>query len=188
MGKLELQSREKTKRKNIQKIILGTIAVAGILSVAILAPNVLGAMNKLGLIPSRRQKEIVKRSREALVRRGLLEYKNGFLRLTEKGKRELRVLEEMDFRLEKPKKWDGKWRIIIFDIKENKRVLRDKVRRTLISIGFAKLQDSVWIYPYDCEELVTMLKADFEIGKDLLYVIVDELEYDLPIRKTFGLS
>lgn len=54
-------------------------------------------------------------------------------------------------------------------------------------IGFLKLQDSVWIYPYDCEELVALLKADFRIGKDILYVIADSLENDGWIKRHFGL-
>ena len=66
--------------------------------------------------------------------------------------------------------------------------MRAKIRDTLQSIGFSRLQDSVWIYPYDCEALITLFKADLRIGKDMLYMIVDELEYDAPIRKRFGLE
>ena len=187
MGKLEQQSKIRTRRKNIQNIILGTVAVDGLLSVAVVAPNVIGAMAKLGIIPTKRQKEIIKRSRQRLIERGLLEYKEGFLKLTTKGEVELRGAEIRGFRLEKPTKWDKKWRVLIFDIKEKRKILRDKVRRTLVSVGFVRLQDSVWIYPYDCEDLITLLKADFKIGKDLLYMIVDELEYDLPLRQRFNL-
>ena len=188
MGKMELQSRLRTRKNNIQKIILGTVAAAGLLGIVAVAPNVIGAMAKLGIIPTKRQKEIIKRSRERLVSRGLLEYKDGFLRLTKNGEAELRGLENTDFKLKKPKKWDKKWRALIFDIKESKKSLREKVRRTLISIGFVRLQDSVWIYPYDCEDLMTLLKADFKIGKDLLYMIVDELEYDVQLLEKFGLK
>lgn len=187
MGKLELQSKSNTRKKNIQKIILGTVAVAGVLSVAAVAPGVIGAMGKLGIIPTKRQKEIIKRSRQRLVERGLLEYKDKFLKLTAKGEVELRGMEARGFNLIKPKKWDKKWRVLIFDIKESQRVLRNKIRNTLIAVGFVRLQDSVWIYPYDCEDLVTLLKADLKIGKDLLYMIVDELEYDVYLRKCFGL-
>ena len=52
--------------------------------------------------------------------------------------------------------------------------------------GFVRLQDSVWIYPYDCEDFMVLLKADFKIGKDVLYMIVDELEGDGRLRKEFG--
>ncbi len=187
MGELERQSKIKTRRKNIQKIILGTIATAGLMSAVVLAPNVIGTMAKLGIIPTKRQKEIIKRSRQRLIERGLLEYKEGFLKLTEKGETELRLSEINNFQLNRSRKWDKKWRILIFDIKEPRKTLRDKIRNTLIAVGFVRLQDSVWIYPYDCEDLITLLKADFKIGKDLLYMIVDELEYDSPLREKFGL-
>ena len=55
-------------------------------------------------------------------------------------------------------------------------------------IGFVRLQDSVWVYPYDCEDLIVLLKADFKIGKDVLYMIVDELQGDWERRKEFGLA
>ena len=187
MGNLESVSRRNTKRKNIQKVILGTVATAGILSVAVLTPNVLVAMNKLGLIPGKRQKEFIKRSRDRLIRKGLLEFKDGYLRLTPKGEVEIGRIQSFGFKLQKPKRWDKKWRVLIFDIKESRRGLREKIRRTLTSIGFVRLQDSVWIFPYDCEDLVTLLKADFKIGKDLLYMIVEQLEYDNSIREKFGL-
>jgi len=76
---------------------------------------------------------------------------------------------------------------LIFDIPEYRRSLREKMRRTLTVIGFKRLQDSVWIYPYDCEDLITLLKADFRIGRDVLYMIVDQLEGDQRLCKEFGL-
>ncbi len=188
MGELELKSKIRSRKKNIRKIILGTIGVAGLLSVAALAPAVIGAMGKLGMIPVRRQKEIIKRSRQKLIEQGLLGYKDGYLKITTRGELVLKNMRATGFKLPKPKRWDKKWRVLIFDIKESRKPLRDKIRKTLISIGFVHLQHSVWVYPYDCEELITLLKADFKIGKDLLYMIVDELEFDEPLRKRFGLE
>ena len=49
MGILETSGRRKTIRKNVTGFILGTVGVAGLLGVAMVAPNVLGAMGKLGL-------------------------------------------------------------------------------------------------------------------------------------------
>src|SRR3990167_4278610 len=90
-------------------------------------------------------------------------------------------------RLKKPKRWDGKWRVLIFDIPQTKNLLRDKLRRTLMAIGFIRLQDSVWIYPYDCEDLITLLKTDFRVGDQMLYMIVDSLENDDQVKEDFGL-
>ena len=55
-------------------------------------------------------------------------------------------------------------------------------------IGFVRLQDSVWVYPYDCEDLITLLKADFRVGKDVLYLIVDSIENDKYLRAEFNLT
>ncbi|MBI1957316.1 MAG: hypothetical protein HYS44_02565 [Candidatus Niyogibacteria bacterium] len=187
MGELERKSKQKKRRANLQKMILQVVAVAGVVGVAMVAPNVIGAMARLGFIPSRRQKEVANLSRDRLIRRGLLSYHDGRLRLTPKGEAMLRILELRDYHLKKPKRWDGKWRVLIFDIREKRKSLRERIRRTLIAIGFQRLQDSVWIYPYDCEDLITLLKSDFQIGKDVLYLVVDQLEYDAPLKAFFCL-
>ena len=187
MGYLEKESGKRARRANIKKVILGSVAAAGVISVAVLAPNVLGALGKLGFLPNKRQKEIIRASRERLVRQGLLRWEVNKLRLTPTGTAALRKLELADYKLQKPKRWDGKWRVLIFDIPEKRKGLRDKVRRTLTAVGFVRLQDSVWLYPYDCEDLIVLLKADFKIGKDLLYLIVDSLENDTAFRKFFGI-
>ena len=188
MGLIENKSKIRKSKGDVQKAILTSVKIAGLLSVALLAPNSIKYLKSFGFIPGNRQKEIIKESRDKLVKSELLKYEDGFLCLTNKGKTKLEVLEVRDWKLDKPKKWDGRWRMLIFDIPEKKRPLREKIRRTLMHIGFVKLQDSVWIYPYSCEDLVTLLKADFKVGKDLLYLIVDSIENDKHFRVLFNLS
>ncbi|MEK7133040.1 MAG: hypothetical protein AAB830_03245 [Patescibacteria group bacterium] len=187
MGVLEESGRRKTKRKNVISLVLGTVGIAGMLGIAVVAPNVLGAMGKLGILPGKRQKEIVNRARDRLLKQELLKRESGFLRLTAKGKATLQILEAREFKMARPKRWDRKWRILIFDIPEYRKGLRDKIRRTLGVIGFVRLQDSVWVYPHDCEDLIAFLKADFRVGKDMLYMIVEELEGDGHLKRHFGL-
>ena len=57
----------------------------------------------------------------------------------------------------------------------------------MAEIGFVRLQDSVWIFPYDCEDFIMLLKADLKIGKDALYAIVEKLENDKALREHFHL-
>ncbi len=188
MSRLEEQSRIRTKRRNLQKIILETVTVAGLLSVALIAPNVIGAMSKLGLISKRRQHEYVSSSASKLAKRGLLFYDGKRYQMTSKGETLLRRWQFSDFRLFKPKRWDKKWRVIIFDIPEKKKKIREQIRYLFNQAGLIRLQDSVWIYPYDCEDVLTLLKTDLGVGKYILYLIVDELENDKHLRKKFGLS
>ncbi|HEY4508745.1 MAG TPA: hypothetical protein VJC13_00465 [Candidatus Paceibacterota bacterium] len=187
MGTLEERSRKRRRKENIQKAILTTVKVAGLLTVATVAPNSIKYLKSLGIVPNKRQKEVIGKSRDRLIDNGLLKYENGFLSLTKKGEVKIQILEQQDWKTDIPRKWDKKWRMLIFDIPEGRRPLRDKIRRTLFSIGFLRLQDSVWIYPYPCEDLVNLLKADFKVGKDLLYLIVDFIENDKNFRKTFNL-
>lgn len=187
MGHLEESGRKRAKRKNVTAFVLASVEAAGVLGIALVAPNVLGAMKKQGLLPSHRQTESINRARNRLLREGLLVRRDGFLRLTKKGKLALTRSQVSGLARPTRRKWDHKWRILIFDIPNYRKGLRDKVRRTVTAIGFIRLQDSVWVYPHDCEDLVALLKADFKIGKDLLYLIVEELEGDAKLRTAFGI-
>jgi len=192
MGNLEKASRKRQRRKNLQKIILGVVGTAGLLAFAAIAPNAVQMLSKLGIInPKQGYRETgnINRARKRLIEVGLLSHdEKGFLRLTAKGEAKLRHLELTEYKTKKPRRWDHKWRMLVFDIPEYRKNLRDKIRTTLLSIGFIRLQDSVWVYPYDCEDLVALLKADFRVGKDLLYLIVDSIENDVAIKKRFGIA
>jgi DNA-binding transcriptional regulator PaaX len=179
---------QKRDKIDVQELLLQAVAVTGILAVGLLAPNAIGAMAKMGLIPGSRQREIINRSRDRLIRRGLLKYEHGKLRLTAAGKAQLRRLRLLDYKLKKPKHWDKKWRVLIFDIPERRKATRNRVRAVLLRLGFKRLQDSVWVYPYDCEDVLTLLKADFKVGKDMLYMVVDSIEYDGWLREHYALK
>lgn len=67
-----------------------------------------------------------------------------YLRLTSAGRNKVK----RDFPITNlTKKWNKRWTLLIFDIEEKKRVVRDSLRNKLISIGFGMLQESVWITP-----------------------------------------
>ncbi len=193
MRHLEQEIAKNDKRKNIQKIILSTIFTCGVLSVALVAPNVLSAIKKLEGSFKRKKnlKYSINDSFTRLREKGFVEIveMNGkkVARITFKGKDKLDFLDKHNFKLKIPKKWDAHWRVVAFDIKESRSKTRFMLRKTLAQIGFVRLQNSVWLYPYDCEDLVSLLKADFKLGKDALYMIVEKLENDWHFRKIFNL-
>ncbi|MEK7186732.1 MAG: CRISPR-associated endonuclease Cas2 [Patescibacteria group bacterium] len=192
MGKIERTAWEKEKRNRTQKLILSSVTLAGLLPLAVLAPNVIGAIEKLGVFDAVLYPSRIKRSLKGLIKGGLLEFKSKkekkYLAITEKGRKQLNRWEIANYQIKKPKRWDGKWRVIIFDIQEKRRKSRDQLRMALNNIGFKRLQNSVWVFPYDCEDLLMLLKADMALGKNLLYLIVDEIENDRPLLQHFGLN
>jgi DNA-binding transcriptional regulator PaaX len=46
------------------------------------------------------------------------------------------------------KERDGVWKMVIFDIPETQRQIRNILRAKLVSLGFKKWQNSIWISPY----------------------------------------
>ena len=190
---MEEESRKRSKRVRMEKIVLKTIATAGLMGVALLAPHAMKLLKKtdpdwlLKRDPRRRVRESVYR----LKHKGLVEFQveggKKRLRLTSAGERAMNSIWNNNIRLKAPRKWDGKWRMVIFDIPEKKRGVRDRIRNLVSRLGFMRLQDSVWVYPYDCEELVALLKTDLKIGRAVLYVIADAIEFDKPIRMHFKL-
>jgi phenylacetic acid degradation operon negative regulatory protein len=72
------------------------------------------------------------------------------------------------------KKWDGKWRLVVYSVPEKLRVLRDKIRVKLCSLGFANLSASVWISPHDLRsEIVSFVRKN----RMTKYVEMFEAEY-----------
>ncbi len=180
------------KRVKIAKIVLKTIGMAGLISMAILAPNTIQALDMFYDRKKYNPKYQVNKAISRLKEKDLIEFHNKnnkiFLRLTNKGESELLKYQLQELQIKKPNKWDEKWRIVIFDIKEYKRRVRDELRQTLETFGFLKLQNSVWVHPYECEEIIIMLKSHFHIGKDVLYIIAEKIENDKWLRQEFGLK
>lgn len=190
MGVIEKELKNKIQKENVQKAILSAVAAAGFLSLAVLAPNAVQALKILGIEPKNKwQKYNINQSIQKLKKAGLVCFKKTesgiFMRITPKGEERLRRFEILGYKLKRPKKWDRKWRVLIFDIKETRKGTRDRLRFTLKRIGFVLLQDSVWVYPYDCEDFVNLMKADYKIGTELLYLIVDRIEGDVKLKKYF---
>ena len=169
-------------------MILGTVMAAGLLSVTLLAPNLPQVLKQLSGKKRRYRLDSISRSRDRLIDRGLLLYSKGFIEVTEKGRLVLNDWERKNYTIHSPRRWDKKWRILIFDIKETRRELREKLRNTLIAIGFKRLQNSVWVHPYDCEDFITLIKTDFKIGQDLLYIIADSIENGRKLKEYFRLT
>ena len=113
--------------------------------------------------------------------------RNGYaIHLTERGEAALARFEIGNLKLKNPEKWDGKWRLIIFDIREWHKHVRNRVRELLVQNNFLWLQDSVWIYPFPCEEFAELIKTGYGVRHELLYLVVSSMAYDERLRNHFS--
>ena len=82
-----------------------------------------------------------------------------YIRLTLKGLGKIKKRFPIFF--ESKKTWDVFFRVVIYDISEETRKLRDRFRLKLKELGFGLLQKSTWISPYDfLKELKEFLKIN----------------------------
>ena len=191
MGVMEHSAKRERQWGAFQHTLLAAAAIGGVILVAATIPNAARLLKyfpgyKKGARFNYKAKTVLGR----LAEKGLVVFieKDGkrYARITEKGQCVLQMESERETSTKK-RKWDGRWRVVIFDIPERRRSVRVRLRRFMQEYGFVRLQDSVWIYPYDCEDLIALAKANFRIGADVLYMIVERLERDKHLREHFKL-
>ena len=191
-----MDNEEKTKLyiSKTLRIVLGVVAFAGLLSVAMVAPNVVQIIKSFNKKNKRYEYNFERKIPQALKilkEKGLVvirkKEEGGFVELTEKGKGIVEKIKIGEMKIKKPPKWDGLWRVVIFDIKESRRRARDLFRLQIRNLGFKQIQKSIWVYPYPCEEVIKLFKSDLFIGKDILYIKAKEIENDDWLKREFGL-
>lgn len=118
----------------------------------------------------------------------ILEQENGFLvKVTEKGKRKMLKYDLDNLSLNK-NKWDRKWRIITYDVNENKKEARREFRSLLKKLQFLQLQKSVYLTPFSCENEIEYIRQIYGIGQDVVILTVSGLENESAYKQYFGLS
>lgn len=129
---------------------------------------------------------------DRLQRRGLImgdRQKNGrvVFALSSEGEKLARRLS-LKLAMAKNKRWDGKWRLFIFDILEKTRGKRDFLRKELINFGFYPLQKSVFVYPHRLPPEFFDLWDDFDFQEQLIVIEGASIRNDGYIRRFFGLD
>ena len=109
------------------------------------------------------------------------------IKLTERGCKRKLEYEYENIKVSQPQRWDKKWRLLMFDIPHEAKLIRDSFRRKLKNIGFVAFQKSIWIYPYPCENEIDFVTEYLKIGKYLTLLTV-RIENDLPLREKFNLK
>ncbi len=106
--------------------------------------------------------------------------------LTKKGK-----LKALTYYFEKMKiktvKWDGKWRIVVFDIPEKLRRGRDALREKLKKLGFYELQKSVFVFPYECQNEIEFIVEFFDLRRYVRFGVLELIDNELHLKKIFKL-
>ncbi|MGB9743250.1 MAG: CRISPR-associated endonuclease Cas2 [Minisyncoccales bacterium] len=189
-----IKQAERVKQtKEITKKVLLALAGGAFLTLAMVAPGVLIAAKPLveewKKYDQRRLRAALKRMRKQRIIE-FKETKNGetIIKITKKGEEKVLKYKFQDLVIPKPKKWDKIWRIVIFDIPNKKKLAREVLREKLKELGFYKIQKSVFVYPYECENEIEFIKAIFNIQPYILLIRAKEIDNEEFLRRYFNLD
>ena len=129
---------------------------------------------------------------DSIKRQKLIEYvsdKDGktIVKITKKGESKLLAFAIDLIEIKKPKRWDGKWRLVTFDIPIRFNKGREALRYHLKELDFYQFQKSVWIYPYPCKDEIIFIADFFGVGKYVEILTAENVLRDAKIKKYFGL-
>ena len=103
------------------------------------------------------------------------------------GKRFILQYDIDNIKISRPKNWDGKWRLVIFDIPDEKRAARNALVSKLKELGFYMLQKSVYIHPFPCDNEIEFISSVFKIRDNVLALVIEDLEGSKKVLHLFNL-
>lgn len=180
------------KKITIAKIVLSVLAVGGVITIAAIAPNSLQMLKMFGLGKKRYKSQSVYRTLKRMEKQNTIEIiketdDKTTISITKDGKKKMIEYNIDDMKIEKPKKWDGKWRIISFDIPEKQKTAREALRMKLKDFDFYHLQKSLFACPFPCRDEIDFVSEVFKIRKHITYFETSNITNELAMRKYFNL-
>lgn len=139
------------------------------------------------------ERRALQRAIESLYEAKLLDEKESkdgstTLILSDRGKKKALTYHIQKIKIPKMKKWDGKWRIVFFDIPEIYRRARESLSRSLIQAGFYPLQKSVYIHPFQCSDELDFIIEFWGVREYVRIAEADVIDNELHLKDHFNLS
>jgi len=182
------------RERNIVQKILGQLLIGGAFLIATQSPYFWIQIYKKFFTKkfNFKEKRQIRDTFYYLKKKGLIKIekhnKQIYISLTEEGRQIAGKYQINDLFIKPQKRWDKKWRLVIFDIPENIRIKREAFRGKLKEFNFYPLQRSVWIYPYPCKKEIKLLREFFSLSKESLRILeAENIENDEVLRQHFNL-
>ena len=180
-------------KSEIAKDIFKLILISGTICVAATSPYFVWNLWKAHKRFKKYKKEKVYDIFYNLRKQGYIEIekenKQIYIKLTKKGNQKAGWFQINDLKINKPKKWNKKWSIVMFDISQLKKFYREAFRGKLKELGFYPLQKSVWIHPFNCRREINLLKGFFNLSdKEIRLIISEDIGEDCQFKKYFNLA
>ncbi len=180
----------RASKSEIAKVILGTIAMAGVIAIPVAGPIAFMMIADELNIPRLGRRKVYQSLRN-LGRRKFIgiskEGENTVVRLTKNGHQKLLKYKLENLQIKKPRRWDRKWRVVIFDVPEKFKLAREYLRSKLKDLRFYRIQKSAWAHPYPCEDEIDFIKELYEIRPFVRILTVESIDNNSDLKRHFGL-
>lgn len=179
------------KRNELAKAILASFLVGGLALSCAVVPGI-AHLFTLFNAQNAGERSRVRRSVKRLEQKGLLtrRIRNGKeeLLVTRTGKQKLAEYIVDELKIQPQKKWDKKWRVVMFDIPEKKGHIRREVSFKIKDIGMVAMQDSVFVSPFPCKKEVDFIVEHYSVRKHVIYLETDVIELTEDLLEKFDLK
>lgn len=99
------------------------------------------------------------------------------LTLTDKGRKRLLQYDVDALKVDDTKRWDGLWRVVVFDVPEGERHARELFRKKIRELGLSQLQKSVFVCRFPCKDEIDFLSHALEVHRYVHYILAKEISY-----------
>lgn len=187
-----LNDGQKEILKDATVFVLKAALVGTAFAVAMTSPyflnNVLRAYlkSKKGMMSEKDLKKVASKIYKDRLVEIIEKNRKQYLKITNKGRKQL-VEFNIDTVEIKKQKWDGCFRLVMFDIPEIQQIARRALRDKLKEIGFIKIQKSVWASPYECKNEIDFITTVYGVERFVNYAVVKEIDNAVYLRSVFNL-
>lgn len=175
------------------KFLLAGVALGGIVFAGAVAPGLISAFGSKKY-SKRYDKDQLRNSFYNLKRQKFIEIiQEGDkfkVQLTNKGKKRIKSFSFETLTIQKPMRWDKKWRVLIFDIPTKPKIYnqaRNALREKIKKLGFVQIQKSVWVYPYECEDEILFVAEIYKVQKYIEIITAEKLLHENLVKAKFNL-
>lgn len=187
---IRIKKASEYQRGELARDVLRVAAAGFMAGTAVLAPNmvqVIDLFDPKGVAERRRIWRAIKyleerNSIEIRPERGV-----DYIYLTKQGKVQLDEESIWDLAIEKPWRWDRKWRLVMFDLPARFERVRRPFREKLSDFGLVTYQKSIFIYPYECQEEILALAEFYGVREFIRYIVAEEISDMREFVKKFDL-
>src|SRR3989338_4761077 len=109
------------------------------------------------------------------------------MELSDAGRRRALTFNLATMKIARPQKWDGRWRMVLFDVPEEGKSIRDAFRAHLKRLGFYELQKSVFVYPFECRDEIDFIVELHDLRPHVRFIVAYSIDNAMHLKKIFDL-